>query len=657
MSFFSNTEMQSQVSWNSHTPSPPPGYDEMSSDDDDLRAFQARNNAYIPISPTDSVDDGLERHATVTAHTDYSSITSATNQSIPITDTSDDTPPTHASEKTKLSSKSFRRALFSTWWWWWEIGATILCIICIGLVIGVLQMTEDKPIELWPYAILPNSLISVLTTVAKAAMLIPIASCLSQAKWYHFQRQPHALDHLQLYDDASRGPWGSFLLLCSWRLKAVGTWGLAFVTLVAMGIEPSVQQILEPRTRQAPLANATVEIGRADNYTSKAIWSGSFQGYGGSRDPNPHTLELQTAFANGLVGSAPDTIFHCPEPATQCTWRQFRTLAVCANYRNVTNEVKKTQMNSTRYNEMHNYEFPEGSNVTMSVIGSASGRTLFHSVGSMRNDSRFEGYILNGIGQENATDASNTRQVFFSIGINWCLRTYSKVIASPAGIKEAPYTTEPLSLYEFSYSDVIVGPGMYRYQSYQAGSTPTLYNISTSLSNGLWIFIDELLSRELHTPLTSAEQYDSDTKFAEFLYYADMANVTKNLEETLTNQIRSSSQGDNEEALMFPGQAFYQETYWYVTWAWITVPIVEVFLTLLLLVISILATWNQPLFRSSALALLFHGLQDNDLDMQLPYTRDDPDSLERLARSVYVELKENETGVLKFVRAVKNDVV
>ncbi|XXG96014.1 hypothetical protein Hte_002291 [Hypoxylon texense] len=278
----------------------------------------------------------------------------------------------------------------------------------------------------------------------------------------------------------------------------------------------------------------------------------------------------------------------------------------------------------------------------MDVGSTGYGNTLFHSFGLMSND--YNGTILNGV-------RDYTQLLFFSIELNWCLRTYDKVIASPAGIKDAPYTSEPL------YRHLPVNSDLFGYWSYQADSTQSLFNISMSLRDGLWEFVNELFSRELHTPLTLDEEYESDTKFGEFLYGADLANFTRNLEETLTNQIRSSSPGDNEQALMLPGQAFYQETYWHVEWPWITVPIAEAFLTLLLLVISIIATWDQPLLRSSALALLFHGLQENDLDMQLPYTRADPDGLERLAKGVYVEFRENKQGVLKFVRADKNDGV
>lgn len=371
------------------------------------------------------------------------------------------------------------------------------------------------------------------------------------------------------------------------------------------------------------------------------------------RDPNPHILELQTALANSLVGSDPGVNFLCPEPATQCTWEQFHTLAVCANYRNVTDRVKMAQLNSTIYE----YIFPEGSNITMDMMGGNGGTTVFHSAGRLISDRQNERNILNGIGKENVTDANSKQLLFFTIEMNWCLRTYSKIVASPAGIKEAPYTSEPLFIDESSIPHHISGAATFEYQLYRADSTQTLFKISTSLSTDLWRFVNDLLTLEIHSRLTSDEQFGPDTKFAQFLYYADMANVTKNLEETLTNQIRSVSPGDNEDAITFPGQAFYQETYWHVEWPWITVPIAEAFLTLLLLIVSVVATWKQPLFRSSALALLFHGLQESDLDMQSPYTRADPDSLERLARSVYVEFRENGNGVLKFVRAVKSDAV
>ncbi|KAI2631811.1 hypothetical protein GGR54DRAFT_581111 [Hypoxylon sp. NC1633] len=616
----------------------------------EYRNHERTNMLYFPVSPIDNTEYGPTTPRTppdsVTATPAVNDVRAAATaiqtSSSPPSDMTEGHMP-EAPNAAELPSKTRRRPFLATWWWWWEIGATIISVVCFSLVVVLLQEIDGQCIDLWPYSIRPNSLLSVLTTIGRAAMMVPVASCLGQAKWSHFQRRSHALDHVQLYDDASRGPWGSFLLLLSGRLKAAAACGLAVVTILGLGIDPSVQQILELRIRQAPLANTTALIGRADNYTSRSIWSRAFQGWGGPQDPTPHNLELQTAIANGVLGTAQSVGFHCPEPATSCIWDQFQTLAVCASFRNVTNDVRERHSNST----MFIYDFPEGNPVIMDVS------TLFHSVGFLREV--YNGMVLNGIGMENATDYANLQRLYFSIELNWCLRTYHHVVASPAGIKEATYTTEPLRYHNNSANTGRIGGGNFAYQSYEADSSQVLFNISTPLRQGLWIFINELFSREIHAPIHYDEQFDDNAKFGEFLYYANMPNFTKNLEETLTNQIRSSSTGDNQEAVMFAGQAFYQETYWYVEWPWITLPIVEVFLTALLLLISIVFTWRHPLLKSSALALLFHGLQDNNEHEQLPYLEADAEKLEDLAKTMRVGFMENENGVMRFICEDKED--
>lgn len=50
-------------------------------------------------------------------------------------------------------------------------------------------------------------------------MLLPVAEGLSQAKWLHFSAKPRALNDLEMFDRASRGPWGAFLF--PWHFRAL----------------------------------------------------------------------------------------------------------------------------------------------------------------------------------------------------------------------------------------------------------------------------------------------------------------------------------------------------------------------------------------------------------------------------------------------------
>ncbi|KAH8879089.1 hypothetical protein GQ53DRAFT_672833 [Thozetella sp. PMI_491] len=170
----------------------------------------------------------------------------------------------------KRGQKIFR----TSWWWWWEIGSALLSTLSMGLIVFILNRADNIPLESWPYSIKINTLIAVLTTIGKAAMLGPVASCLSQLKWQHFSARPRRLQELQVFDDASRGLWGSFMFLFGIRSRALLAWSLALITIVSLGVEPTAQQVLDFPTRMATTTNVSAEIGQAKSYRTLSYTSG-----------------------------------------------------------------------------------------------------------------------------------------------------------------------------------------------------------------------------------------------------------------------------------------------------------------------------------------------------------------------------------------------
>jgi hypothetical protein len=71
-------------------------------------------------------------------------------------------------------------------------------------------------------------------------MMMLIASCISQLKWQYFQHHSHRLNYFQIFDDASRGLWGSFTLLFDTGVRALIVKALALVSLIIFGVNPSV---------------------------------------------------------------------------------------------------------------------------------------------------------------------------------------------------------------------------------------------------------------------------------------------------------------------------------------------------------------------------------------------------------------------------------
>lgn len=156
----------------------------------------------------------------------------------------------------------------SSSWWWWEIGACALSLVSTVLLFVLLVKVEDIALQSWPHQIQINSVVAILTAVSRTAMVVPLAACISQLKWRHFE-SPNRLSHLQDYDNASRGPWGSLLILFNFRVGDLLAWALALWTVASLGISPSAQQILEFPNRRVAMRNVTATIVQAPGYWAK----------------------------------------------------------------------------------------------------------------------------------------------------------------------------------------------------------------------------------------------------------------------------------------------------------------------------------------------------------------------------------------------------
>lgn len=520
-----------------------------------------------------------------------------------------------------------------------------LSLISAALLIPVLVRVDGLAVEDWPYAILPNTLLSILTNVTKTAMMVPIAACLSQMKWDHFHHDANPLDHLQLYDDASRGPYGSFMLIVTGRAKVVSAWVFAVVTFVALGIDPSTQQTIETRTKQADLMNVTALVGIAQNYSSKAFVSSSIQGFNGAgHEPNLHTLGLQTSILNGAAGSPPPVDFHCPEPATECSWDDFDTLAVCGTFKNLTSNTGaynktcvKPKSSGPNDNIHCTYEFPDSLPLSMSLDAGGNGYTsLFNST------SNVEGTTLFAV---NTTDSINFTAEVYSMSWNWCKKTYHNLTASPAGLRHADVTTKDLVLFADNplYAGLLPSYAYYK----EPGSSAPEFNLSVSVNTGLFPYITKLLTRELRSATRSRDVEDS-LSLAEYMHLTDLANLTANIADTLTAQLRSTER-DNTMAGTASGGAKYRVTYYHVRWPWIIVVGAEVVATAVLLGLSIFLTRRQPLLKASSMALLAFGLHGwSDEEIQGMDTTTD---LDETSKRMWAQFGHDEEGYLKLLRS------
>lgn len=97
--------------------------------------------------------------------------------------------------------------------WWWDIFGSVISLVCLVLLFAFLTSIDNTRVAQWRWTVLPNALVSFLATIARSALLLPVAECLGQLKWIYFKDRPSKLIELQRFDDASRGPWGSLVFL------------------------------------------------------------------------------------------------------------------------------------------------------------------------------------------------------------------------------------------------------------------------------------------------------------------------------------------------------------------------------------------------------------------------------------------------------------
>lgn len=138
--------------------------------------------------------------------------------------------PSFEAVRQPLSRRVVPGPLNRIWSYAWviEISSFFLAVLALAAIFITLAIHSDRPMPQWPKLISINSLIAIFTAVLKAALMMPVAegivyhsvsrtpltsgTGIGQLKWHWF-RQPHSLADLDRIDAASRGPWGSFLLM------------------------------------------------------------------------------------------------------------------------------------------------------------------------------------------------------------------------------------------------------------------------------------------------------------------------------------------------------------------------------------------------------------------------------------------------------------
>ncbi|KAK5122693.1 hypothetical protein LTR85_003608 [Meristemomyces frigidus] len=154
--------------------------------------------------------------------------------------------------------------------WVIEIASEAVAVLGLAGIVALLLSFQGKPQTAWQYKHFTlNGLIALLATMVKSALMYPVSEAIGQRKWLwfvplnaeqRFQRDEEGLELSGMYDEASRGAFGSVKLLSKSRLHDFVSIG-AVVTLLSMLFSAMTQNLMATELKNTGVLQADQKAG------------------------------------------------------------------------------------------------------------------------------------------------------------------------------------------------------------------------------------------------------------------------------------------------------------------------------------------------------------------------------------------------------------
>ncbi|EGX96760.1 hypothetical protein CCM_01418 [Cordyceps militaris CM01] len=238
--------------------------------------------------------------------------------------------------------------------WTWEPLSLLASSAAFAAIVAVLRVYENKPLSSWKAPVSINTVVSILSTVFKGLLVTPISNGISQLKWLSFAETSQPFVHMDTYDEASRGAWGSLLFLAQQlrgkRLSLIASLG-AFIALITLITDPFSQATVS--INSCTLASPQqASIPRFNNYDT-SIHAGS--------GPSQLSLSMQFAVLAGLYNPPANSSQAISQsitcPTGNCTFPgpvSLSTLTMCHSCQDISSSI---EMNGSNYS-VPGYPYP-----------------------------------------------------------------------------------------------------------------------------------------------------------------------------------------------------------------------------------------------------------------------------------------------------------
>ncbi|KAI2466416.1 hypothetical protein F4781DRAFT_424059 [Annulohypoxylon bovei var. microspora] len=258
--------------------------------------------------------------------------------------------------------------------WWLEMVSCLLVAAMIAALVGTVKPYQGQPLSRWPYSLPINTIVSFYSEVMRAAIVLVLGECLSQLKWSWFTH-PHPLHHMEHYDNASRGPWGSLGLLWAIRLRAILPSIGGILMILSLLLVPFTQQIIQFYSCTVPDTTRNATIPKT-NFASAGYSAAII-----SIDPSAQAVINSGVYDNEFK-QAP---FTCP--TGNCTFDSvYRSMGWCSRCEDVSDQIE------LRYSDKGTVAFT----LPSSNLSATAGTTTFVMGASWYGIQAILGWRVNG---------------------------------------------------------------------------------------------------------------------------------------------------------------------------------------------------------------------------------------------------------------------
>ncbi|KIX98285.1 uncharacterized protein Z520_05586 [Fonsecaea multimorphosa CBS 102226] len=585
---------------------------------------------------------------------------------------------------------SYGRAVLTDTWWP-ELLALTFSFSCLVEIIMTLKYFNGFPLSQLPWGLTLNTILSGLAAASKSSLVFAVAGTMSQCKWCWLKSGParrRRLAHLQDVDEASRGPLGSLILLLGNTMASLCYIG-AIIIILGLVYEPFIQQIVSFPVQQTNVTSSDATVDQVIALDSQSF-SESLRGFA-----------VGGIYGNPFVDRAPScSTGNCTwEPFWSVGWcAKCEQMQLRSQLCNFTPQQIVTQ--GANLTKTCDFYFPEGYalqatfDATTGVGSECSADDQFSMslnytpiwplsageynqtnvpviTGYFSSSSEFLGEInpLLALGYveplaSKADNKTSLPETMSQAGqaapatmciLTPCARRYNVSVVNGSTINQ---------ILEVNYGSITTDEAESGYLCWQPHTTGVLDDISPDATTSVSLqalsfcfiqqWIQDILSL-LHGVFSATWAPHSETCFyptsgtGNFILddvllqqHSDPTVFIPNIAKALT--YLSSQNTTDLTGRPLSGTIFTDKTFVAVRWIWLSLPLgLNVLGLVFLLVTAIYTRRNKvPLWKSSAFALLYHGLEAGLLDDEKVY--ETTSDMEKAASTTEVSLRSDGLG-------------